>query len=327
VSAMKLRIEGELPALSGAIEWLNSEPLTADALRGNVVLVNFWTYSCINWLRSLPYVRAWAEKYRADGMVTIGVHTPEFPFEHDVDRVRRAATDMEVEYPIAIDSDYAVWQAFDNNYWPALYFVDAAGRIRHHQFGEGEYEQSEVVIQQLLAEAGVDDDRHELVSVDARGIEAAADWSSLKSPESYIGYERAEHLASPGGAVLDERHVYEAPDRLRRNRWALSGDWTVEGTSAVLNDPDGRIAYRFEARDLHLVMGPSARGTPVRFRVLIDGEPPGADHGIDVDDRGDGTATEPRLYQLVRQHGPVTERTFEIVFLDAGVQAYVFTFG
>jgi len=327
MSAMKLRVEGEMPSFSGALEWLNSEPLTAAGLRGSVVLVNFWTYSCINWLRSLPYVRAWAETYRDDGLVTIGVHTPEFPFEHDVDNVRWAARDMKVEYPIAIDSDYAVWQAFDNNYWPALYFVDAEGRIRHHQFGEGEYEQSEVVIQQLLAEAGLGDDRHELVSVDARGIEAAADWGSLKSPENYIGYQRAEGLASPGGAVLDERHVYETPERLRRNRWALSGDWTVEGTSARLNEPDGRIAYRFEARDLHLVMGPSARGTSVRFRVVIDGEAPGADHGIDVDDQGLGTVTEPRLYQLVRQRGHVTERTFEIVFLDAGVQAYVFTFG
>ena len=232
MSGMKLRVEGEIPSFSGAIEWLNSEPLTAAALRGNVVLVNFWTYSCINWLRSLPYVRAWAEKYRDEGLVTIGVHTPEFPFEHDVDRVRRAAKDMRVEYPVAIDSDYAVWQAFDNHYWPALYFVDAQGRIRHHQFGEGEYEQSEIVIQQLLAEAGVGDDRHALVSVDARGVEAPADWGSLKSPESYLGYERAENLASPGGAVLDERHVYETPERLRRNRWALSGDWTVERTSA-----------------------------------------------------------------------------------------------
>jgi thiol-disulfide isomerase/thioredoxin len=327
MSAMQLRVEGELPSFSGAIEWLNSEPLTPAGLRGSVVIVNFWTYSCINWLRSVPYVRAWAEKYRDDGLVTIGVHTPEFPFEHDVDNVRWAAKDMLVEYPIAIDSDYVIWRAFSNNYWPALYFVDAEGRIRHHQFGEGEYEQSEFVIQRLLAEAGLGDDRHELVSVDAQGIEAAADWGSLKTPESYLGYERAENLASPGGPVLDERHVYEMPERLRRNRWSLSGDWTVKSTSAVLHEPDGRIAYRFEARDVHLVMGPSARGAPVRFRVLIDGEPPGDDHGIDVGDDGYGTVTEPRLHQLVRQHGRVVQRTFEIAFLDAGVQAYVFTFG
>jgi thiol-disulfide isomerase/thioredoxin len=326
-AAAQLPIEGELPSLGGATEWLNSPPLTAAGLRGNVVLIDFWTYTCINWLRSLPYVRAWAEKYKDQGLVTIGVHTPEFEFEKNVENVRRAAKDMRVGYPIAIDNDYAIWSAFDNHYWPALYFVDAQGHIRHHRFGEGEYEQSEMIVQQLLAEAGIGGVDRELVSVDARGAEAAADWGSLKSPENYVGYERTENFASPGGAVLDTRHVYAAPARLRLNHWALSGDWTVEQQATALNEASGGIACRFHARDLHLVMGPAVPGASVRFRVLIDGQPPGDAHGIDVDDQGNGTATEQRLYQLIRQRGPVTEHTFEITFLDPGVQAYAFTFG
>jgi thiol-disulfide isomerase/thioredoxin len=326
-SAVQLPIEGELPSLGSATQWLNSQPLTAAGLRGNVVLIDFWTYTCINWLRSLPYVRAWAEKYKDQGLVVIGVHAPEFAFEKNVDNVRRAAKDMRVDYPIAIDNDHAIWRAFNNHYWPALYFVDAQGNIRHHQFGEGEYEQSEMIIQQLLAEAGIGGIGHELVSVDARGAEAAADWGSLKSPENYVGYERTENFASPGGAVLDKRRVYAAPARLQLNHWALSGDWTVENEATALNTANGRIAYRFHARDLHLVMGPAARGASVRCRVLIDGQPPGAAHGIDVDDQGNGTVTEQRLYQLIRQRGPVTERTFEMTFLDPGVQVYAFTFG
>jgi thiol-disulfide isomerase/thioredoxin len=326
-SAVQLPIEGELPSLGSATQWLNSQPLTAAGLRGNVVLIDFWTYTCINWLRSLPYVRAWAEKYKDQGLVVIGVHAPEFAFEKNVDNVRRAAKDMRVDYPIAIDNDHAIWRAFNNHYWPALYFVDAQGNIRHHQFGEGEYEQSEMIIQQLLAEAGIGGIGHELVSVDARGAEAAADWGSLKSPENYVGYERTENFASPGGAVLDKRRVYAAPARLQLNHWALSGDWTVENEATALNTANGRIAYRFHARDLHLVMGPAARGASVRCRVLIDGQPPGAAHGIDVDDQGNGTVTEQRLYQLIRQRGPVTERTFEMKFLDPGVQVYAFTFG
>jgi thiol-disulfide isomerase/thioredoxin len=322
-----LPIEGELPSLGGATEWLNSLPLTAAGLRGNVVLIEFWTYTCINWLRTLPYVRAWAENYKDLGLVVIGVHTPEFAFEKNIDNVRRATKDLRVAYPIAIDSDYAVWRAFDNHYWPALYFVDAQGHIRHHQFGEGEYEQSEMIIQQLLAEAGTGDIGNELVSVDARGIEAAADWGSLKSPENYVGYERTENFASPGGAVLDERRVYAAPARLRLNQWALSGDWTVGKQATVLNQANGRIAYRFHARDLHLVMGPAARGRSVRFRVLIDGQPPEAAHGVDVDAQGNGTATEQRLYQLIRQPKPIVDRQFEIEFLDPGVEVFAFTFG
>jgi len=326
-AALQLPIEGELPSLSGATEWLNSQPLTAVGLRGNVVLISFWTYTCINWLRSLPYVRAWAEKYKQHGLVVIGVHTPEFEFERNVDNVRRAAKEMRVDYPIAIDSDYAIWRAFDNHYWPALYFVDVQGHIRHHQFGEGDYEQSEMILQQLLAEAGIGDIGQELVSVEASGAEAAADWGSLRSPENYLGYERTENFASPGGAVLDERRVYAAPAHLSLNQWALSGDWTVERQATLLNQAGGRIAYRFHARDLHLVMGPAARGTSVRFRVRIDGQLPGAAHGSDVDDQGNGTVSEQRLYQLIRQPQPITDRLFEIEFLDSGVETFAFTFG
>jgi thiol-disulfide isomerase/thioredoxin len=326
-AAVRLPIEGELPSLGGATGWLNSPPLTAAGLRGKVVLIDVWTYTCINWLRTLPYVRAWAEKYKKQGLVVIGVHTPEFAFEKNVDNVRRAAKDMKVDYPIAIDSDYAIWRALKNEYWPALYFVDAQGRIRHHHFGEGEYEQSERIIQQLLAEAGIGAISHELVSVDAGGAEAAADWGSLKSPENYVGYERTENFASPGGAVLDKRRVYAAPAQLRLNHWALSGDWTVQKQATVLNQANGRIAYRFHARDLHLVMGPAVRGTSVRFRVLIDGKPPGAAHGIDVDDQGNGKVAEQRLYQLIRQPKPIADRQFEIEFLDSGVEAFAFTFG
>ena len=326
-AAAPLPIEGEFPSLGGATGWLNSPPLTAAGLRGKVVLIDFWTYTCINWLRSLPYVRAWAEKYKDQGLVVIGVHAPEFEFEKNVDNVRRAAKDMRVDYPIAIDSDHALWRAFKNAYWPALYFVDAQGHIRHHHFGEGEYEQSEMILQQLLVEAGIGGISHELVSVGARGAEAAADWGSLKSPENYVGYERTENFASPGGAVLGTRRVYALPASLRLNQWALSGDWTVERQVTALNKANGRIAYRFHARDLHLVMGPAARGSSVRFRVLVDGRPPGAAHGLDVDDQGYGTVTEPRLYQLIRQPKPIADRQFEIEFLDSGVEAFAFTFG
>ena len=325
--AAPLPVEGELPPLAGATGWLNSPPLTPAELRGKVAVVDFCTYTCINWLRQLPYVRAWAERYKDQGLVTIGVHTPEFSFEKDVDNVRRAVEEMRLDYPIAIDSDYGVWTAFDNQYWPALYFVDAEGHIRHHHFGEGAYEESEMVIQRLLAEAGHSDAGHDLVSVDAGGIEAAADWGSLKSPENYVGYERTENFTSPGGAVLNEGRVYTAPADLRLNHWALSGDWTVGREATRLNEAEGRIAYRFHARDLHLVMGPAAKGTSVGFRVLIDGQPPGAAHGVDVDDQGNGTVTDQRLHQLIRHPGPVADRTFEIAFRDAGVEAYAFTFG
>jgi thiol-disulfide isomerase/thioredoxin len=320
-------VAGELGALGNATAWLNSPPLTAADLRGKVVLVDFWTYTCINWLRTLPYVRAWAERYRDRGLVVIGVHAPEFPFEHDVANVRHAAQAMRLAYPIAIDNDFAIWRAFHNHYWPALYLLDAQGQIRHHHFGEGEYVRSELMIHRLLAEAGFGADGDDLVSVDAPGVEAEADWGNLQSPETYLGSERAEHFASPGGLAVGARRVYDAPARLRVNHWALAGDWTAGQQAAVLNAPSGRIAYRFHARDLHLVMGPAARGTSVPFRVRLDGRPAGAAHGVDVDDEGHGAVSEQRLYQLIRQPRPIADRQFEIEFLGAGVEAYAFTFG
>lgn len=321
----KLPIEGIAPAFKGATGWLNTQPLSADDLRGKVVLVEFLTYTCINWLRTMPYVRAWAEKYKDRGLVVIGVHTPEFPFEKDPDNVRRAVKEMQIGFPVAIDSDYAIWGAFRNQYWPALYFIDTRGRIRHHHFGEGEYDRSERVIQQLLAEAGAAGVRGELVSVDGRGAEAAADWESLRSGENYLGSERAENFASPGG--LGARRSYAAPARLALNHWALAGDWTMKPGSIVLNNATGRIAYRFHARDVHLVMGPAVRGAEVRFRVLIDGKPPEAAHGVDVDEQGNGRVTGQRLYQLIRQAKPIADRTFEIEFLEKDVEAFAFTFG
>ena len=317
----------ELASLERANAWLNSPPITAPALKGKVVLIDFWTYTCINWLRTLPYVRAWHEKYRDQGLVVIGVHSPEFAFEKDLGNVRRAVKDMRVHYPVAVDSEHVIWRAFNNQYWPALYFIDAQGRLRHQYFGEGSYPQSEMIIQELLAEAGVGEIDRTPVSVDARGIEAAADWSSLRSPENYLGFERTENFASPGGATRDKPHLYALPARLRLNDWALSGEWTMQRHAAVLNKPNGAIAYRFQARDLHLVVGPAAPGTPVRFRVSIDGQPPRAAHGIDVDEQGYGTVSEQRLYQLIRQPKPTVERQFEIEFLDSGVEAFAFTFG
>lgn len=315
------------PSFEGVTGWLNSAPLTAADLRGKVVLVNFWTLTCINWLRTLPYVRAWAEKYKERGLVVVGVHTPEFTFEQDIDNVRRAARDMDVGYPIAVDSRYAIWRAFNNRYWPALYFIDAQGRIRHQQFGEGEYEQSEKIIQRLLSEAGRGDIPKNFVSVDPRGIEAAADWRTLKSSENYIGYARTENFASPGGIREDVPTLYRTVSSLPLNRWSLAGVWTIGSEYAALNDAPGRITHRFHARDLHLVLAPTAQGRAIRFRVKLDGAPPGVDHGVDVDSDGWGTVQAGRLYQLVRQTGPIAERTFEIEFQERGVRAYAFTFG
>ena len=326
-TSIQLPVEGKLPSLRNATAWLNSDPLTAADLRGKVVLVEFWTYSCINWRRQLPYVRAWAEKYKDQGLVVIGIHAPEFSFEKNIDNVRWAAKDMRIDYPIALDNDHAVWRDFNNEYWPALYFIDAQGRIRHHQFGEGEYDQSESVIQQLLSEAGIRNVSRELVSVHPLGAEVGADWNDLRSGENYVGYERTENFASSGGATPDNRHDYDLPARLKLNQWALSGNWTMRRESIVLNQANGRVVYSFHGRDLHLVMGPAAPGTSVRFRVLIDGQAPGAAHGVDVDDQGKGTVTEPRMYQLIRQPGPIIDRQFEIDFLDSGVQAFSFTFG
>ena len=326
--AVDLPVEGQLPSLAGASGWLNSSPLTAAGLRGKVVLVNFWTYTCINWLRQLPYVRAWAGKYQDDGLVVLGVHTPEFDVERDLENVRRAVKDLRVDYPVVIDNDYAIWDAFGNRYWPALYFVDAQGRIRHHRFGEGDYEQSEAIMQRLLTEAGVGRIGHELVSVDAGGVEAAADWDSLWSPENYLGYGRTENFASSNGAVLDTPHGYAAPGRLALNQWALAGNWTVGRQAIVLNQAEGRIALPLPRPRPAPGHGTGRhRGRRSGSGCGLDGQPPGAAHGTDLDDQGNGTLTQPRLYQLIRQPGPVSERTFEITFLDPGVQAYAFTFG
>jgi thiol-disulfide isomerase/thioredoxin len=319
------KTHSELSALAHATSWLNSRPITDSDLNGKVVLVEFWTYSCINWRRQLPYVRAWAEKYKDHGLVVIGVHSPEFSFEKNLDDVRSAAKDMRVDYPIAVDNDHAVWRGFHNEYWPALYFADAKGKIRHSQFGEGAYDQSEKIIQKLLAEAGFGEVRNELVSVDATGAEAPADWEHLQSGENYVGYERTQNFAS--NSSPDKPRVYSAPKHLGLNCWALSGDWTMGKEALLLNQPGGRIAYRFHARDLHLVMRFASRGASARFRVYIDGRPPEEAHGVDVDGGGNGTVTEPRMYQLVRQRAPISDRQFEIEFLDAGVEAFSFTFG
>ena len=324
---IQLRDEGEFPSLGGAKGWINSPPLTPESLRGKVVVVQFWTYTCINWLRTEPYIRAWAEKYKDKGLVVIGAHTPEFEFEKDVDNIRLAIKERKIDYPVAIDSDYKVWNAFRNRYWPALYIVDAKGNIRYHQFGEGEYERSERVIQKLLAEAGNTGVSSELVSVNGAGPEAAPNWGDLGSAENYAGYERTVNFASPGGSVRDKPASYILPGGLELNQWALSGDWTIARSLVRLNKANGRITYRFHARDLHIVMGPAARGGAVRFRVLIDGKPPGGSHGADTDEGGYGTVSEQRMYQLVRQTGPVTDKQFEIEFLDAGLEVFVFTFG
>ena len=326
-STTRLAVEGNMPPLDGATAWINSPPLKAVELRGKVVLIEFWTYTCINWRRQLPYVRAWADKYRDKGLVVIGVHSPEFAFERNTDNVRRATKEIPVQYPVAVDSDHAIWRAFDNEYWPALYFVDARGRIRHHQFGEGDYEQSETVIKQLLAEAGVSELDGGLVSVTGEGPEAAADLDDLRSPENYVGYEQTEGFASPGGPVRDKPHAYATPADLSLNQWALSGDWTITKHATQPSDASGQLTYRFHARDLNLVMGPSVAGKPVRFRVLIDGHVPGVAHGADVDEQGYGTMSEQRMYQLIRQPKPIGDRDFTINFLDPGAEAFCFTFG
>jgi thiol-disulfide isomerase/thioredoxin len=321
-----LPVEGKLPGFAGPTGWLNSPPLEVADLRGKVVLVDFWTYTCINWLRTLGYLRAWADKYRDSGLVLVGVHTPEFPFERDVDNVREAAAEMRVEYPIALDPDYAVWTAIGNRYWPAAYFADSEGQIRHHQFGEGDYEMCEHVIQQLLRESGRDEVPGDLVSPPDVGFEAQADWASVGSPETYLGAQQGHNFASPGGAAVDDSRAYTVPETLRLNSWALSGTWTVESRASVLDDAGGAIAFRFHARDVNVVLR-SRTGDEVPFRVLVDGAAPGASHGVDVDAEGHGVLVRPRLYQLVRQHGAIVDRTFEITFLEPGVEAYVFTFG
>jgi thiol-disulfide isomerase/thioredoxin len=325
-SSTMQKTESELTSLTSANAWINSVPLTPAGLKGKVVLIEFGTYTCINWLRTLPYVRAWAEKYKNKGLVVIEVHTPEFPFEKNIDNVRRSIKDMKIDFPIAIDNNYDIWNAFSNHYWPALYLIDSKGHIRHHQFGEGGYEQSEKIIQQLLMEAGVTDPGHDLTTVNANGVEAAADWSNLKSAENYLGYERTENLANPG-VKHDKQQVYTVPLDLLLNQWALSGDWTVKKQSIILNKINGKIVYRFHARDLHLVMGPAVVGTSVRFRVLINGRIPGDAQGIDIDEKGNGTASEERMYQLIRQPKPISDCEFEIEFLNTGLDVFAFTFG
>jgi thiol-disulfide isomerase/thioredoxin len=310
-----------IPSFDGANGWLNSEPLSPEDLRGHVVLVDFWTFTCVNWLRTAPYIRAWTEKYANEGLVTIGVHTPEFDVEHDLGNVERMVKELRVEYAVAIDNDFAVWDAFANRAWPAIYLADSDGALRFQHWGEGRYEESERAIQELL---GVED---ELVSVEGSGLEAPADWDNVESPETYVGYSQAERFASPGGLVPGERHAYSTPDELALNQWALAGEWTIRPQPAISHEEGGRLAYRFHARDVNLVLAPAEGGAPVRFRVLLDGERPGGSHGVDVDDQGNGIATEPRLYGLIRQPGRIEDRMFEIVFLDADAQAYVFTFG
>ncbi|PMU25920.1 MULTISPECIES: cytochrome c biogenesis protein DipZ [unclassified Pseudomonas] len=322
-----LPVEGQLPPLDGAVQWLNSEPLTAEALKGKVVLVDFWTYSCINCLRTLPYVKAWAEKYRDQGLVVIGVHAPEFAFERDVNNVTKAMKDLGITYPVAIDNNYKIWRAFNNQYWPAHYFADAKGQIRYHHFGEGDYAESERVIQQLLRESGATKVAGGLIEADAKGIQAAPDMNEVQSPETYLGFQRAENFVTTGTLGTDKVVNYPAAGNLALNNWTLEGPWNVGGQQATLAAANGKIVYRFHARDLHLVLGPGADGKPVRFKVSIDGQAPGDAHGTDVAPDGSGTVTEQRLYQLVRQPGAVKDRTFTIEFLDPQVAAYAFTFG
>lgn len=322
----ELPAEGIAPSLDGAGQWLNSPPLNKDSLRGKVVLVDFWTYSCINCIRTIPYVRAWADKYKDQGLVVIGVHAPEFAFEKNLDNVRKAVADFDIKYPVAIDNDYTIWRAFQNNYWPAHYLIDANGQIRYTHFGEGNYRQTEKAIQDLLHEAGRQATSEESTKPMASGAELGPDLQHLRSGETYLGYKQASNFASPGGLRADESKTYVAGNP-SLNEWGLSGDWTVEAEAASLNKPDGAISYRFNARDLHLVLGPGSNGKPVRFQVMIDGKAPAMDHGTDTDPAGRGVVTSTKLYQLIRQSGDVEARTFEIRFLDPGVEAYAFTFG
>jgi len=315
--------DAPLSALRGATTWINSPPLAESDLRNKVVLVNFCTYTCINWLRQLPYVRAWAQRYQEKGLVVIGAHTPEFGFEHDLENVRRSIKAMRIDYPIAVDNDYAIWKGFSNQYWPALYLIDPKGGVRHTQFGEGGYEETERRIQRLLMDADAQGIDRELVAVDPDGIEVQADWSNLRSPENYLGSGRTEGFV----AGRKSGSGYAMPDQLRLNQWGVVGDWTVGEQVVTLKQPSGRIVSRFHARDLHLVLGPAKRGASVRCRVRLDGAPPGAAHGGDIDADGTGIVAEQRLYQLIRQPGPIADRTFEIEFLDPGVEAFAFTFG
>ena len=324
---VELPVEGRLPSFAGATGWLNSEPLTPEGLRGRVVLVDFWTYTCVNWLRTLPYLRAWSAKYADQRLTTIGVHTPEFDFEHDVANVVAQARALRVTYPIAVDNDYGVWQAFANHFWPAIYIADPQGRIRYHHFGEGEYPMTEMLLQQLLLEAGAHDVDLDLVSVEPDGPEVAADYHTLRSPETHLGYLQATGMASPDGLRADQSHDYDPPTSLGLNHWAPSGTWSISQRAATATAPHARLAYRFQARDVNLVMGPCVRGTAIPFRVRLDGRPATGASGSDVDADGTGRVTEQRLYQLIRQPAPISERVFEVEFLEPGVELFCFTFG
>jgi thiol-disulfide isomerase/thioredoxin len=319
--------EGSLASFERATTWLNSAGLTPAGLRGQVVVVDFWTYTCVNWLRTLPYVRAWAAKYRHAGLTVVGVHTPEFGFEHDLDNVKTMAGRFGVDWPVAVDNDYGVWRSFDNHYWPALYLADAAGRIRYHHFGEGEYAMSEMVIQQLLADTGAGSADQELVTVDPVGLEVAADLRTLQSPETYVGYGQSSGFAQEAGARFDTPSDYTGAPSLRLNEWALAGNWTVARHAGIANSAGARIAFRFQARDVNLVMGPAQRDRPVPFRVLLDGQPPSGADGADADREGRGVLDEQRTYQLIRQRGTIEERVFEVEFESGGAEAYCFTFG
>jgi thiol-disulfide isomerase/thioredoxin len=321
-----LPVEGRLASFEGAMGWLNSEPLTPEGLRGRIVLVDFWTYTCVNWLRTLPYLRAWNDLYADAGLTIVGVHTPEFGFEHDLDNVRAQAVELRVAYPIALDNDYGVWTAFANHYWPAVYVADAEGRIRYHHFGEGEYAMTEMVLQQLLTDTGVSGIGQDLVTVEPVGLEVAADWQAVRSSETYVGYGQSAGFASADSAAYDEPHGYELPP-LRLNDWGLSGTWTVARHAGQSQRPGGRVAFRFHARDLNLVMGPAVKGASIPFRVLLDGAPPSDAHGVDTSSDGTGIVRDQRTYQLIRQTGPIADRLFEIEFLDAGAEVYCFTFG
>ena len=327
VAAADLPVEGHIGSFTGASVWINSEPLTPAVLRGHIVVIQFWTYTCINWLRTQAYYRAWSQRYRDNGLITIGVHTPEFRFERDLENVRWAVQTRKIDYPVAVDCDYAVWAAFGNHYWPALYFVDDQGRIRHHRFGEGDYERSEMVIRQLLADAGATSLPAGLATIGPTGDEAQADWEDLRSPESYLGYQQAVGFEASGGEARDQPHAYTAPSQLRLNRWGLTGNWTHRSDSSVLNEANGRITYQFHARDVNLVMGPAKKGATVPFRVYLDGRIAGAANGADVEASGDGRVVQQRMYQLIRQPQPIGDRRFEIEFLEAGAEVFCFTFG
>jgi thiol-disulfide isomerase/thioredoxin len=322
-----LPVEGTMPSLSGAVDWLNSPPLKADDLRGKVVIVNFWTYSCINCLRTLPYLKAWSKRYHDQGLVVVGVHAPEFAFEHSIGNVKRAASDLGVDYPVAIDNNYAIWQAFGNQYWPAFYVIDAQGRIRYHHFGEGEYDKSEQAVRELLSEAGHSKLPSAIGAAGASGSQAASDPQDLLSTETYVGYQQAQGFASVEGVLPDEIRTYTSPATMSLNNWSLGGQWKIGADRAQLATAPGKIVYRFHARDLHLVLGPASDRKPIRFRVTVDGAAPGASHGEDVAADGSGVVDRERLYQLVRQVGPVRDRTFSVEFLDPGASAYSFTFG